>query len=220
MTPDSKKRLGRVAACAAALVVVLSICGWMYVRANPLVFNESFFEHRYCLKQTASELLVAAHDNAGRFPSHTNGYADAIMSLNSVALITFSGPGYPIDPLRSPWNEKNEKRDVPEQEIGRVYVQGLRAGDNPQIAILFDKLPTPGDDHCHGLRRLSAKLGREVGFVDGSITFIPEQEWAEFSRRQIELLIAAEVPKSVAESYYTEQAKPELAALAKKYSNR
>ena len=217
MNPDFKKRLQKIGVAALSAVAVLTVAIWMFVRNNPLIFNESFLGHAHCMKQATTELVMVAHDNAGRFPSHTNGYADAIMSLNSAALITFTGPGYSTEPLRSAWSEK---RNVPEHELGRVYVQGLSARDNPEIAILFDKLPTPGGDHCHGLRRLNAKLGREVGFLDGSTKFIPDREWPEFSRRQIGLLIAADVSKTVAESYYSEQPKPELAALAKKYSDR
>lgn len=214
MNPDSKKRLQKIGVVALSAVAVLTVTIWMFVRNNPLIFNESFLGHAHCIKQATSELLLFAHDNGGRFPSHTNGYADAIMSIDSSTLYAFTGAGYTTEPLKA---ARDEKRNVPESELGRVYVQGLREHNDPKIAILFDKLPTPGGDHCHGFSRVWAPLAREVGFLDGSMERIWEKDWERFSREQISLLVAASFSKETAESYYSEQPKPELAALAKKY---
>jgi hypothetical protein len=96
---------------------------------------------------------------------------------------------------------------VPESECGRVYVQGLTTNADPDIAILFDKLPTPGGDHCHSLSRITASLCRDVLRVNGSTDVIREQQWPEFSRKQIELLVNEGVPRERAEALYAEKPK-------------
>jgi hypothetical protein len=95
--------------------------------------------------------------------------------------------------------------DVPERECGRVYVQGLSETNNPELVVLFDKLPTPGGDHCHGLRRLTAPLCREVLLVDGFHRTIRESNWAQFRSNQIELLVKEGFDRSTAEAIYAEK---------------
>lgn len=217
MNPDSKRRFRKIGLVALSAVAFLTVGIWMFVRSNPLIFNESFLEHAHCMKQTTSLLQMYAHDHNGKFPSHTNGYVDALMLMESQWPLLFTGPGYDIAPVITAWKAG---QDIPETELGRVYVQGLDDKDDANIAIVFDKLPTPGGDHCHGLSRLRAPLVREVGLIDGSMERILEKDWPKFSRKQIDLLVTAGIPKEKAEAYYSEQPKPELAALAKKYSNR
>lgn len=217
MNSDSKKRVRQLRIAALVLVPVLSVALWAFVRTNPLIFNESFFGHEHCMKQTTSLLRMYAHDHNGKFPSHTNGYADALMLMENQWPLLLTGPGYDIALVVTAWKAG---QDIPEAELGRVYVQGLDEKDDVNIVIVFDKLPTPGGDHCHGLSRLRAPLVREVGLIDGSMEKILEKDWPKFSRKQIDLLVTAGIPKEKAEAYYSEQPKPELAALAKKYSNR
>ena len=138
---------------------------------------------------------------------HTNGYGDALLLVTDAWLPSLTGPGYSAKPLEK---ARAARTDVPEVECGRVYVQGLSDTDSVEIAILFDKLPTPGGDHCHGFSRLFRPLVREVGYIDGSKRAVPERDWPEFSRKQIELLVKAGIPRAQAEAYYAEKAKPEL----------
>ena len=91
-----------------------------------------------------------------------------------------------------------------EKAFGRVYVQGLSQGDNSRIAILFDKMPTPGGDHCHLFSRLWAPQGREVYTVSDGMHFVPESEWPAYAKRQVELLVEAGIPQPQAESYYSD----------------
>ena len=44
---------------------------------------------------------------------------------------------------------KKTGRKLSEDECGRVYVQGLTNKSNREIALLFDKLPTPDDVESH-----------------------------------------------------------------------
>ena len=147
-------------------------------------------------------LLMYAHDNHGRFPFHTNGYADALLLVSDAWLPSFTGPGYDAGVLE---RARHSGEDVPENECGRVYVQGLSETNSPKIALLFDKLPTPGD-HRHFLSRIGAPLVREVLLLDGSMQVIQETEWPAFSKRQIELLVAAGIPRNQAQTYYSQKA--------------
>jgi hypothetical protein len=119
-------------------------------------------------------------------------------------LPSLTGPGYDAGVF-----ERGLKtgQHVQESECGRVYVQGLNEYNDAEIALLFDKVPTPGGDHCHLLARLTAPLAREVLFVDSSRKVVPEKEWNQFARRQVALLVAAGIPREQAEKYYSEEPK-------------
>jgi len=142
-----------------------------------------------------------AHDHGGQFPFHTNGYGDALLMMTnySVVLGPLTGPGYDTKVFEE---AKATNGNVPEECCGRVYVQGLWDTNSPEIAVLFDKLASPGD-HRGGFRRLWAPFGREVGHLDGSMQFIRDPEWPGFVAKQIKLLEAAGIPKSEAERLYS-----------------
>ena len=84
----------------------------------------------------------------------------------------------------------------------------FESGGASKIVILFDKLPTPGGDHCHFLTRLSAPLGREVGYADAHSEFVSEEDWPAFAQQQIGLLVAEGIGREEAESLYASKAKP------------
>ncbi len=181
-------------------VIIFAICA-IYVRTHPLVFNESFWDHAHCIKITGLSLMTYAHEE-GHFPFHPGGYGDALLLLtNELGNFWggYTGPGYDSRVFAQ---AARTGEHISEDACGRVYVQGLTQSDNPQIALLFDKIPTPGGDHCHFLSRLTAPLIREVWTVDGEMKRIPENEWATFSKNQIDLLVKAGVAKERAQSYY------------------
>lgn len=186
---------------ALAIAFAASFACLVVIKTHPLVFNESFFGHAHCWKIADGFLQQYAHEHAGRYPCHTNGYGDAILLINGVWLGCFSGPGYSTEA----WEKaQREGSNVPEDQCGRVYVQGLSNTDNADIVLLFDKVPTAGD-HCHFFRRLSASLVREVVKI-GGVTIIPESQWPAVVKEQIELLVAAGISRQQAESYYAETA--------------
>jgi hypothetical protein len=193
------KRLSNLKATVMVLAVLLGAAVW-YVRANPRIFDESFFEHAHCIKMAGSDLDSYAMGNWDAFPVHTNGYGDALLLLtgDTSYLGPLTGPGYSTDVFLK---AKASGGDVDEVACGRVYVQGLKSDWNPEIAILFDKLPTPGD-HCHGFARLTQPFGREVWFVGSGMDFIRNADWPTFAEKQIQLLIKAGIPESIAKSYY------------------
>lgn len=200
MTPRFK---GRLLAISCTLTAVITFC-FYYVRTHPLVFSESFWQHAHCIKGGGLDLMLYAHEHGGRFPFHTNGYGDALLLINNGWDAALTGPGYDTQVFD---RARSTGEDAPESEFGRVYVQGLNDMNEPEIAILFDKLPTPGGDHCHGLRRLSAPLGREIWTIGSGMRFIPESRWPAFAKDQIELLVAAGVARGQAEKYYSERPK-------------
>jgi hypothetical protein len=174
----------------------------VYVHSHPLIFNESFWGHAHCIKGGGLALETYARDHHGRFAYHTNGYGDALLLMtNEVGnwWASVTGPGYSEEPFLQALRTGSH---LSEQACGRVYVQGLSESDNPDIVLLFDKVPTPGGDHCHFLRRLSAPLVREVWTLGGSPSTIPETRWPAFARKQVELLIAAGIPRKDAEKLY------------------
>ena len=99
--------------------VVTAIACVVYVRTHPLVFSESFFQHAHCMAQTAGTFRLYASDNLGRFPTHTNGYGDALLLLvphyTPWALLTGQGYNSTVD---QQW--KQNGTIVPESECGRV----------------------------------------------------------------------------------------------------
>jgi hypothetical protein len=153
---------------------------------RPFVFNESCWEHAHCIKIAGLTLLDYAGQHGGRFPYHPKGYGNALLLLDEDVYFTLTGPGHDDAPF---YEAKRKGTNLPEEACGRVYVQGLTMKSNPEIALLFDKLPTPGGDHCHLPFRLWAPLGREVWLVGGSMEFVPESDWPDFAEEQVELLV-------------------------------
>jgi hypothetical protein len=173
---------------------------FQYHQKHPLVFGESFLSHEHCITQASMSLQTHASDHGGRFPFHTNGFGDALLLVQDAWLPAFSGPGHSTATFE---NARANGTDVSEAACGRIYVQGLSKSDSPEIAILFDRTPSPGD-HLHGFARMTAPPVREVAFIGGSHTIIPASEWAEFAKTQIELLVAAGIPRTLATSYYSD----------------
>lgn len=186
-----------------ALVLGAVLAG-IYVRANPLVFNESLWQHAHCIKIAGMELERYAEENGGRFPSHPKGYGNALLLLNEECYSTLTGPGYDAEPFH---RAKRDGTGLPEEECGRVYVQGLSRKSDPELALLFDKLPTPGGDHCHFPFRLWASRGREVWFVGEHLRFVAERDWPAFAEQQVERLVREGFARGEAERLFAPEPK-------------
>jgi hypothetical protein len=189
--------------CFGALAVCAGL-GAYYVHTHPLVFNESFLGHAHCLKAGGLALEAYANEHAGKYPYDPKGYGDALLLLtNEVAgwWESVTGPGYNAKPFLEALASGTH---LPEEKCGRVYVQGLIRTNDPEIALLFDKLPTPGGDHCHLFARVRHAVGREIWTIGWGMRFIPEKDWPAFSRHQIELLVMAGMAKAEAERLYAQ----------------
>jgi hypothetical protein len=176
--------------------VLLVVLGFIYVRTHPLVFIES---HTHCIKVAGLELEQYASEHDGRYPFHSKGFANALLMMNEECLHAFTGPGYDAAPLRG---AKRSGRELTEEECGRVYVQGLTKKSNPELVLLFDKIPTPRGDHCPFPFRIIASPGREVWLVGMGHHFVSESEWPEFARKQVELLVQEGFDREEAERIY------------------
>ncbi len=207
-----RRRIFLLALVVAALVAAAIFTPTLFKRVGfmPLVFNESFFGHQYCIKQLGTALRIYASDNHDSFPAHPGGYGDALLLLYT-GKENYIGRTYVLTGPCYDWKVFDDaihtKGDVPETECGRVYVQGLKESGNPIIALAWDKQPTRGGDHWHGWGKLWAPLLREVCLLDGSMQRILEKDWPEFSKKQIELLVEAGIARERAVALYAEKPK-------------
>jgi hypothetical protein len=181
---------------ASALAVFCALVGY-YVHSRPLVF--AIEVHAHCIKYAGLSMHQYAGAHGGHFPYSAKGYPDALLLLDEDCYNCLTGPGYSPEPLHQ---AKRDGTPLTEADCGRVYVQGLTTKSDGNIVVLFDKLPTPGGDHCHLPMRLWAPLGREVCYRDGTTNFILEAKWPEFAREQVELLAKAGFDRAEAERLY------------------
>jgi hypothetical protein len=173
----------------------------LYIRTHPLVFNESLFGHAHCMPQAGLALRQYAADHDGKFPTHTNGYGDALLLIAEPGQCYYlTGPGYSAQVFE---DAVTNRAHVPEAMCGRVYVQGLSETNDSRIVVLFNKIAAP-PDHCHFPFRLWASYVREVCFLDGSWRTVSVGAWPEFADEQIRLLAEAGFPKSHATALYAE----------------
>ncbi len=193
MKSGTAKRVLIVAAVFIVFVVCL-VAAWLHHLGKL---------HQHCIKITGTAFRTYSMDHGGELPYHTNGFGDALLllvkegHLPSVAFIC--GPGDDGHVLS---NALVRGLDVPEEQCSRVYIQGLSQTNDPSICILFDRRSVPGGDHFYG----SGQPLREVCLLDGSMQVVPDKKWPEFSRRQVELLVAAGWTREKALRYYPEAA--------------
>jgi hypothetical protein len=183
-----------LAACAGLWTI--------YVRTHPLVFMPA---HEHCITYAELKFGEYAAEHAGRYPFDAKGYASALLMMDEDCFNTLTGPGYDPAPLVE---AKRAGRELSEEDCGRVYIQGLTKQSNPKLAMLFDKLATPGGDHCYLPFRLWFPLRREVLMVGtGSHVAILEADWPEFSRGQVDLLVQEGWDRKEAERLYASKPK-------------
>ena len=154
------------------------------------------------MKIAGMTFLGYASEHSGVFPYHTNGFGDALLLLvkDSPQDIRFiCGPS---DDGHVFSNALAHSLHVPEDQCSRVYVQGLTETNYPGICILFDRRSVPGGDHFYG----SGKPVLEACLLDGSMQTVPDVRWTEFSRQQVDLLVAAGFEREKALHYYPEAA--------------
>ncbi|MBI1177632.1 hypothetical protein GC207_09360 [bacterium] len=166
---------------------------------NPLIFNESFVEHAHCIVAAQSVLRIYADEHGGRFPESTNGFGDALLPLSEDAGYAFTGPMFDDSEFVT---ARHDGRTVDESKLGRIYMQGLSEHSNPAIALLFDRVATPGGDHCHLFNRLFAPYGREVLELGDGKLFVRDTDWYAYATNQVALLVAQGINRKTAQSYY------------------
>ena len=171
-----------------AIVAVLIIAYQVDRRLRPNLYRPG---HRHCIKQTGLGFKMYAGDHIEHWPSHTNGYGDALLLTlpylnNAYSLLT--GPGFDSAVFE---HAHKTGTDVPEEECGRVYIQGLTESNAPNLIVLFDKRPSRGGDHCPARPFFPRPLLREVLFHDAHSEVYLEQDWPSVVTQQVEWLVDA-----------------------------
>jgi hypothetical protein len=157
------------------------------------------YVHQHCIKGAGMAFRLYSSDHQGQLPFSTNGFGDALL------LLAKEDPSY-IHNMCGPDDDGHVFKDaiksisvVPENQCSRVYIQGLNETNDPQICILFDRNPCRGGDH---FRSPWGHRVREVCMLDGSMQVIRDEDWSEFSRNQVELLVAAGFSRTNALHFY------------------
>ena len=190
----------RKALWAVACLVVVAVTGfsvWLRLQEDRwLAF--SLHGHQHCIKATAIAFSSYAGDHGGKYPTHTNGWGDALLLLvksNYADISLICGPN---DDGRV-FREALEKgTDVPEELCSRVYVQGLSKDKANGVLILFDRVSFPGGDHFYGLKE-PIREGLEG---DGSTSQINDKLWLRYSREQVTKLMELGFSREQAAGYF------------------
>ena len=163
------------------------------------------YVHQHCIKQAGMAFRLYADDHAGQLPFSTNGFGSALLLLAGADSTNDYVGGF-VACLCGPGDDghvfiealKNHSV-VPEEKCSRVYIQGLSEANDPNICILFDRNSCRGGDH---FRSPWGHSLREACLLDGSMQVIRDEDWPEFSRKQIELLVAAGFSQTNALHFY------------------
>lgn len=152
------------------------------------------YSHQHCIKQTGLAFRLYAEDHQGQLPFSTNGFGNALLLLADAHsdndylggfMACLCGPG---DDGHVFTDALKNHSVVPEEQCSRVYIQGLSETNDPSLCLLFDRNSCKGGDH---FRSLWGHPLREACMLDGSMQVIRDEDWPEFSRKQVELLVAA-----------------------------
>lgn len=169
------------------------------------IFYHFHYAHQHCIKQTGLAFGVYASDHQGQLPASTNGFGNALLLLVKEGYL---GETNRVGPICGPGDDGHIFREalknhsiVPEDQCSRVYIQGLNESNDPEICILFDRNSCRGGDH---FRSPWGHRVRELCLLDGSMQIIRDEDWPEFSRKQVALLVAAGFPRTNALRCYPE----------------
>lgn len=167
------------------------------------IFYSFKYVHQHCIKISGLAFHVYAADHGGQLPFSTNGFGNALLLLtkggylggtNNVAEICGPDDDGQIFKVAL----KNNSI-VPEDQCSRVYIQGLSETNDPEICVLFDRNSCKGGDH---MRSPWGHRVRELCLLDGSMQVIRDEDWPEFSRKQVDLLVAAGFSRTDALHFY------------------
>ena len=147
-----------------------------------------FHAHEHCSKIAGSAFSLYASEHEGKYPSHTNGFGDALLLLLKEKYTDVRFVTAPGDDGRVLTECLAKGLDVPEDKCSRVYLQGLSEDDeNGSVPMMFDRYPTRGGDH---FRSPGGTPMRDVVMCGGWVEFITEARWPVFANEQIERLVS------------------------------
>jgi hypothetical protein len=134
-----------------------------------------------CAKGVGFALREYATDHDGFFPvgGETPEASLSLLYSNYLDAYTLRGKTVSLEVVQQALAKDGK---LGPQSCGWHYVEGLTEADNPEIAIVWDKLGLG-----HNGQRLRGG-GHEVVLLDGSTSGISAKRWPEFLERQKQLL--------------------------------
>ncbi len=134
-----------------------------------------------CAKGMGLALRTYAMDHDGRFPTggDTPEASLSLLYSNYVNAYTLRGKTVPLQVAQTALAKDGK---LGPESCDWHYVEGLTEADDPQIAILWDKVGLG-----HNGERLKAG-GHMVVLVDGSENYVSRAKWPGFLKQQKELL--------------------------------
>jgi|GEM_PF-842285 len=186
LPPRWKRLLRRVAKVVFGVVLFVGCAyGLLYLYAR---YRYPYGSSHCCILALGATLDRYADANGGVYP-HGEATPEASLSLLSRKELSFAeNPRSAVELLRG----KTVPAEVVQARLaagtlldadacGWHYVEGLTRKDNPELAILWDKV---------GLGHNGERSGgaHEVRFIGGTRRFVPADEWPEFIARQNELM--------------------------------
>ncbi len=185
-------------------IILIAVCAPLGLIAFRIWYGFEY-AHLHCIKQTGLALRIYSGDHQGHYPFSTNGFGNALLLLAGPDPTNDDIGGF-IGCLCGPGDDGHLYREalthhtvLPEEKCSRVYIQGLSEANNPEICVLFDRNSCRGGDH---FRSPWGHRVREASLLDGSMQIIRDENWPEFSRKQVELLVAAGFSRTNALHFY------------------
>lgn len=176
--PETKKRstLLRVAKILVAIIATGIFAGWIWHQ-----YNFPYGESHCCILNLGLALRLYADDHGGHFPvgDDTPEASLSLLYSNYLDAYTLRGKSVPLETVQKALKQTGK---LDPTSCGWHYVEGLTEADDPQIALIWDKV---GLGH-NGQRLRSG--GRELILVDGSRTLVSVAEWPAFLEKQKQLV--------------------------------
>lgn len=175
------KRLATIAAILACVAVAL----FFLVRSQLPTYP--YGQSHCCLKCVGLALVTYAQKYNGYYPAG-GGSPEASLSLlyreGTVDAELLRGKTVPVD---KPKRLLDAGKLLDPESCGWHYVEGLTESDDPDLALVWDKvgLGHNGED-LHG--------GHSVWFVGGREEIVPADEWPPFLKHQQALMAARKKP--------------------------
>ena len=162
--------------------------------------------HQHCIQAAYLQFELYAEDHFGVYPSHTNGFGDALVLLEKTepgAARSLVGVGDNENWILS---AASNQLHVPVERCSRIYVQGLNRKSDPELALFFDRYAVRGGDHS---RSPSEPHLREVVFIGHGMSRVTVKDRSAFASHQVDLLVKEGIERPVAESYYAPTLRPD-----------
>ena len=186
------------------LVILIPVCVFTGLGATWFWCINNYV-HQHCIKLTGLAFHIYADEHNGQLPFSTNGFGNALLLLVKSGHLT-DNPLVAIHFICGPGDDGHIFKEalknnsvVPEDQCSRAYIQGLSESNDAQICILFDRNSCRGGDH---FRSPWGHPLREACLLGGSMQIIRDEDWPEFSRKQVELLVSAGFSRTNALRFY------------------